>query len=138
MFVRGQGPSGTGTALPPGTSFGSWMTAGHAIGWPTADDLRYHLSTLFPPVRPRGWLEVRVLDALPGWVRDVAVLTVAAACNADASRELRGRMPDTSGLWVAAARDGLGHPVLGEAARILFTVVADHLDSVTAETRHQH
>ena len=45
-------------------------------------------------------------------------------------------MPDTSGLWVAAARHGLGHPVLGQAARILLAVVADHLGSVTAETRH--
>lgn len=116
-----------------GLPFRKWMTSGHAAGWPTIEDYRCHLSTLFPPVRPRGWLELRVLDALPDWIRDVAVLTVAAACNTDASRELRPRMPDTSGLWVAAARDALNHPVLGEAARILFAVVADHLGSVTAE-----
>ena len=33
---------------------------------PTTDDLDYHVSTLFPPVRPRGYLEVRYLDAQPG------------------------------------------------------------------------
>ena len=33
---------------------------------PTTDDLDYHLSTMFPPVRPRGYLEIRYLDAQPG------------------------------------------------------------------------
>ena len=33
--------------------------------FPDADDLEYHLTTLFPPVRPRGWLELRMIDALP-------------------------------------------------------------------------
>jgi glutamate--cysteine ligase len=137
MFINAEGSHGTSaTAVRPGLPFLQWMTGGHAAGWPTIEDYRCHLSTLFPPVRPRGWLELRVLDALPGWIRDVAVLTVAAACNADASRELSGRMPDTSGLWVAAARDALSHPVLGEAARVLFAVVADHLGSVTDEPRH--
>jgi len=32
---------------------------------PTLADLDYHLTTLFPPVRPRGYLEIRGLDALP-------------------------------------------------------------------------
>ena len=37
---------------------------------PPGSDLSYHLSTLFPPVRPRGHLEVRVIDAQPGdgWI----------------------------------------------------------------------
>ena len=136
MFVCSQGPSGTGTALPPGTSFGSWMTAGHAIGWPTADDLRYHLSTLFPPVRPRGWLELRVLDALPGWVRDVAALTVTTAGTSRAGRELRRRLPSSPQLWTAAARHGLRHPVLAAAARELFAVVLDNLGSVSDRSEH--
>jgi glutamate--cysteine ligase len=112
------------------------MADGHATGWPTVEDYRTHLSTLFPPVRPRGWLELRVLDALPARIRDVAVLTVAAACHPDASRDLRRHLPDTSGLWLTAARDGLSHPGLHMAARILIAVVAEHLDSVTGETCH--
>ena len=136
MFVCSQGPTGTGTALPPGTSFGSWMTAGHDIGWPTADDLRYHLSTLFPPVRPRGWLELRVLDALPSRVRDVAALAVATAGTSRAGRELRRRLPPAPGLWTAAARHGLRHPVLAAAARELFAVVRDNLGSVTDRSEH--
>ena len=35
-------------------------------GPPTVKDLDYHISTLFPPVRPRGHLEIRYVDAQPG------------------------------------------------------------------------
>jgi glutamate--cysteine ligase len=137
MFINTGGGRGTsGTAVRPGLPFGRWMAAGHATGWPTIEDYRYHLTTLFPPVRPRGWLELRALDALPGWIRDVAVLTVAAACTADASRELRRHQPDTRGLWLAAARDGLNQPVLAEAARTLIAIVVEHLASVTTEPAH--
>ncbi|MBN4683581.1 ergothioneine biosynthesis glutamate--cysteine ligase EgtA, partial [Pandoraea nosoerga] len=31
----------------------------------TVADLVYHLTTLFPPVRPRQWLEIRYLDSVP-------------------------------------------------------------------------
>jgi glutamate--cysteine ligase len=41
-------------------------------------DVAYHLSTLFPPVRPRRHLEVRFLDALP--TRWMAVPVVVLAC----------------------------------------------------------
>ena len=39
---------------------------------PTTDDLAYHLTTLFPQVRPRGHLEVRYVDAQPGRLVDVS------------------------------------------------------------------
>jgi glutamate--cysteine ligase len=137
MFICAAGSRGTsGRAVPPGLPFGRWMADGHPAGWPTIEDYNYHLTTLFPPVRPRGWLELRVLDALPGPIRDIAVLTVATACTTDAGRELRRRLPDTSGLWVTAARGGLSHPVLHSAARILIAVVTDHLGSVCGDTRH--
>src|SRR5712691_3046139 len=44
---------------------------------PTRDDLTYHLSTLFPPVRPQGHLELRVIDAQPGegWIVPAAVVS---------------------------------------------------------------
>src|SRR5262249_22761062 len=41
-----------------------WIASPHAP--PTTADLAHHLTTLFPPVRPRGrYLEIRYLDALP-------------------------------------------------------------------------
>ena len=41
-----------------------WIERGHPLGWPTEADLTEHLTTLFPPVRPRGYLELRSIDAL--------------------------------------------------------------------------
>lgn len=127
--------SSSGTAVRPGLSFGRWMSQGHPAGWPTIEDYHYHLSTLFPPVRPRGWLELRVLDALPDWIRDCATVTVAAACTNDAGQELAARLPDTSGLWMAAARDGLRHPTLAAASGTLFDVARTHLTAVTTDSR---
>lgn len=47
-----------------GLTFCEWIEHGHAAGWPTEADLAEHLTTLFPPVRPRGFLELRTIDAL--------------------------------------------------------------------------
>lgn len=138
MFICGKDPRGRGgIAVPPGLPFGAWMADGHDAGWPTADDLRYHLSTLFPPVRPRGWLELRALDALPGRLRDIATLTVATACTRPAARELSARLPPLPPQpWLAAARHGLRHPALRTAARRLFAVVHENLGGVTSRGEH--
>lgn len=45
-------------------TFCEWIERGHPLGWPTEADLVEHLTTLFPPVRPRGYLELRSIDAL--------------------------------------------------------------------------
>ena len=49
---------------------------GIAGRWPMLEDLEYHCTTLFPPVRPRGWLEVRWLDCLPAGIAEVASAAV--------------------------------------------------------------
>ena len=72
-------PGGDWSA-PPGVTFRDWIDCGtFAVpgrDGPTVDDLAYHLTTLFPPVRARGHLEVRYIDAQPGdwWRVPVAVL----------------------------------------------------------------
>ncbi len=59
-------------------SFRAWMASGHELGYPTTSDFAYHLTTLFPPVRPRGHFEIRYIDALPEpWWR-VAIAVVAS------------------------------------------------------------
>lgn len=135
MFVPGNTP-GEGIAIAPGLPFAAWVTSGHACGWPTIEDFRYHLTTLFPPVRPRGWLEVRILDALPEWIREVAVLAAVTACSTAAAHALLERLPDTRALWLTAIRDGLHDPTLAAAAATLFDVVARELPAVTAEADH--
>jgi len=79
MVVRRS--AGVAWTAPPGVTFREWITTGALdpaeVRAPTLDDLAYHLTTLFPPVRPRGHFELRVLDALPGdlWRGPTALVT---------------------------------------------------------------
>src|SRR5262249_34675172 len=41
-----------------------WGHDGHSLGWPAEEDVYEPLTPLFPPVRPRGWFELRTIDAL--------------------------------------------------------------------------
>jgi glutamate--cysteine ligase len=98
--------------------FRAWLRGASPIDRrPTLDDLDYHLTTLFPPVRPRGWLEFRYLDALPDpWWR-VAATVVAALLLDDSAKAAAFRATEgTEDLWLAAARWGLEHPALASAA----------------------
>jgi glutamate--cysteine ligase len=105
------------------------MTQGHALGWPTLDDLAYHTTTLFPPVRPRGWLELRMIDALPEeWWPVAVAITVAllddpaaAACATAATAPVRDR-------WATASRYALHDPALADAARWCFDAALGALE----------
>ena len=75
---RGEGQS---WSAPPGLTFRDWLRGrGCEERPPTQADLAYHLSTLFPPVRPQGHLEVRFIDAQPGdgWIVPAAVVSALA------------------------------------------------------------
>ncbi|MEV6597284.1 ergothioneine biosynthesis glutamate--cysteine ligase EgtA [Actinoplanes sp. NPDC051346] len=113
---------------PDGVTFADWI-GGALHRPPTVDDLDYHLSTLFPPVRPRGYLEVRYLDAQPGreWIAPVAVLCALLADDAvaDQARDLAG---PAAGRWREAARDGLADPVTGACAANLLDLACRGLD----------
>jgi glutamate--cysteine ligase len=97
-------------------TFADWI-AGAIRPAPTVDDLDYHLGTLFPPVRPRGYVEVRFLDAQPPdeWIAPVAVLAslLADATTTEAATELA---EPVAGAWSTAARRGLADPALRGAA----------------------
>jgi glutamate--cysteine ligase len=115
---------------PPGVTFADWV-AGRITPPPTVDDLDYHLGTLFPPVRPRGYLEIRYLDAQPPgeWFAPVAVVAALLADDATAgiARELARPV---AGAWTAAAREGLTDPALRTAARRLADLACRSLDRV--------
>ena len=55
-------------------TFADWVRSSDP---PTEADLAEHLTTLFPPVRPRGWFEVRYLDSQPiaWWPVPIVVLS---------------------------------------------------------------
>lgn len=118
-----------GAALP----FSRWIAEGHELGHPTVDDLDYHLTTLFPPVRPRGWLELRMIDALPDpWWQVAVAVSAALLDDGEAADRVAMVSSTTSGLWRHAARHGLGHPALAAAARTCFLAAMDALPRLGA------
>ena len=86
---------------------------------PTVADLDYHVSTLFPPVRPRGHLEVRYVDAQPGPAVGAARRRAGgAAVRPGRDRRVRDRPArPRRGRWVSAARHGLADRVLAPSGR---------------------
>jgi glutamate--cysteine ligase len=118
------------TRLP----FGDWIDSGHELGFPTLEDLEYHLTTLFPPVRPRGWLELRMLDAVPSpwWCAAVAVSAVLVGDSRLMARVASALAP-TRGRWSAAARHGLADPTFAAAARVCFDVALEALPAAGAD-----
>jgi glutamate--cysteine ligase len=112
---------------PPGSTLRDW--AGGALPEPlTVGDLDYHLSTLFPPVRPRGYLEVRYLDAQPGadWVVPFAMLAALFGDHATTEAALEIAAP-VAGCWVPAYRFGLRYPALRRSAARLVELAAGRL-----------
>ena len=111
---------------PTGLTFRDWVR-GAAGPPPTADDLTYHMSTLFPPVRPRGHLELRVIDAQPGdgWIVPTAVVSAllddpVAAQAAMAAVEPLQKQGRPGELLLRAARHGQDDPPLATASRECF------------------
>lgn len=98
-------------------SFAAWIRDGHELGWPTQTDLTYHLSTLFPPVRPRGRFELRMIDALPDDCWPVAVAVATALVDDPIAAEIADALaPSVFDRWAEAARDGLSDARLRAAA----------------------
>jgi glutamate--cysteine ligase len=121
---------------PPDATFADWL-AGDLDGLvdrrPDWDDLDYHLTTLFPPVRAAGHLEVRYIDAQPGdtWsvpINAVAALTSSPAVLAEAVTLVSG----TEARWADAARDGLGDSEIRTAAVELLELAESHAPTLDA------
>jgi glutamate--cysteine ligase len=103
--------------MPHRLSFSDWIRAGHPFGPATADDLDYHLTTLFPPVRPRRWMELRYLDALPDpWWRVAAAVVTALLDDRAAGHEAEAACAPVADRWCEAARLGLADPAIQLAA----------------------
>jgi glutamate--cysteine ligase len=139
-------PGARSWAAPPGMTFREWLPDGNGNGGngggsgrdgggngngganapgPTVEDLEYHLSTLFPPVRPRGHLELRMIDAQPGdgWIVPVAVASAllddprASEAVMAAAEPLWSAWPDP---WLRAARYGPADPWISQVSRECF------------------
>ncbi|MGZ4636782.1 ergothioneine biosynthesis glutamate--cysteine ligase EgtA [Oryzihumus sp.] len=123
---REQGP----WAAPVGVRFADWVADPSPVGRPpTTRDLDYHLSTLFPPVRPHGYLEVRYLDAQPGrgWMTPVALLTALLSRPETVGRVLEAT-EETADRWLSAARVGVADPGLARSATAVVELGVSALD----------
>jgi glutamate--cysteine ligase len=129
-------------SAPAGLTFRDWLRGGGAgLASPTWADLDYHLTTLFPPVRARGHLELRAVDAQPGDGWRVVVALVAAliddpdarAAATAAATEAAGALGADAHGWLSpamrvAARDAMTDPVLRRAG---MTFVATAVGALT-------
>ncbi len=116
----------------PGMTFAEWVDGASGHAPPTYDDLAYHLTTLFPPVRPHGWLELRTLDALPDehWPVAVAVASTLVE-NAQAADRARAALDELGPVdSTTVARDALADPRLQRAAVNCFEAVLDALPRI--------
>jgi glutamate--cysteine ligase len=118
-------PREDGEELPFRLPFGDWMRRNGTR--PDSDDLTHHLTTLFPPVRPHGYVEVRYLDALPERWMPVPVVLLAALLY---DRQARGEALETLTLpsrslgesWQSAPKLGLADRLLQCTAHDLFDI----------------
>ncbi|KDN19506.1 glutamate-cysteine ligase family protein [Amycolatopsis rifamycinica] len=108
---------------PEGLTFADWIDgrgAAALLPRPTVADLDYHLTTMFTPVRPQGYLEIRYLDAQPPdeWLTPVALVSalLARPATVDKVREICAPVADR---WTTAARRGLADPELAAVAAAL-------------------
>ena len=114
--------------VPGGVTFAEWI-GGALPSPPTTDDLDYHLTTIFPPVRPRGYFEVRYLDTQggDGWMLPAAALFALFADESTVDEVVELAAP-AAGRWVDAARCGLQDPVLARTAADVLALAARRLD----------
>ncbi len=107
--------------------FADWADGRVLLGGRRAgiEDLDYHLTTLFPPVRPRGWLEIRYLDSVDDALWPAIVFTLATLLDDPAAADGAAEaVQPVATAWDAAARTGLADPRLHRAAGRCLELVA--------------
>jgi len=110
--------------------FADWADGRVLLGdrRPTVADLEYHLTTLFPPVRPRQWLEIRYLDSVPDAFWPAVVFTLVALLDDPAAADIAAEAVEpVATAWDTAARVGLRDRRLYAAANRCMAVAAENV-----------
>jgi glutamate--cysteine ligase len=109
-------------------TFGDWVEDGIGGHHPTLDDLVYHCTTLFPPVRPRGWLELRWLDSLPAGLAEIAAAAVSVLLiDVEAGDRAAEACEGVATEWSEAALHGPRDPSLAKAGAVSLRAASDAL-----------
>jgi glutamate--cysteine ligase len=102
---------------------------------PTHADLDYHLTTLFPPVRPRRWLEIRYLDSVPDAVWPAMAFTLVTLLDDPAAADIAAEATESvATAWDRAAQIGLGDRRLADAAVRCVRVAAERAPAELEES----
>ncbi|MEZ0341639.1 ergothioneine biosynthesis glutamate--cysteine ligase EgtA [Mycobacterium sp. pV006] len=102
---------------------------------PTVADLDYHLTTLFPPVRPRGFLEIRYLDSVPDALWPALAFTVTALLDDPVAAQVAAEATEpVATAWDLAAQAGLADPGLHRAARLCVDAAAQRAPAALQES----
>jgi glutamate--cysteine ligase len=123
-------PDGTAVPVMHYLPFADWADGRELLGGrrPTPYDLEYHLTTLFPPVRPRQWLEIRYLDSVPDAVWPAVVFTLVTLLDDPVAADIAAEAVEpVATAWDVAARVGLSDPRLYAAASRCVAAAADRV-----------
>ena len=119
-------------AAPPGLTFRDWTQGAWrnhpGLSQPTLGDLDYHLTTLFPPVRARGALELRYLDAqsVDHW-RVMAAVVAALIDDPGVADAVHSAVASVQDRWEDAARYGLADDDLAKSAITCMAIARESL-----------
>jgi len=133
IVVRGDGDEAQ--PVRASVSFGRWAAGRVRLfgRQPTAADLDMHLTTLFPPVRLRGFLELRYMDVTaPRWWPAIAAVAATLMDDSQAADLAMEATERTAGRWAEAARDGLHDDVLADSARRCLAIAASRVPAELA------
>jgi glutamate--cysteine ligase len=128
LFVSTGGEDVVAVARP--VPFSAWASGRVRLAdrLPTHTDLATHLTTLFPPVRPRGYLELRFLDvSAPRWWPAIAAVTTTLLDDPVAADAAAEATEETAGRWHDAARLGLRDKAIAESARRCLAVAVERV-----------
>ncbi|MCV7303471.1 ergothioneine biosynthesis glutamate--cysteine ligase EgtA [Mycobacterium barrassiae] len=120
--------------------FADWADGRVMLGnrRPTAADLDYHLTTLFPPVRPRRWLEIRYLDSVPDAVWPAIAFTLVTLLDDPIAADIAAEATESvATAWDRAAQIGLGDRRLADAATRCVTATAERAPAELEESMRQ-
>ncbi|EKF21969.1 glutamate-cysteine ligase 2 family protein [Mycolicibacterium hassiacum DSM 44199] len=135
MLVRGA--SGTAEPVTTRVPLADWADGRVPLGdrRPTENDLDYHLTTLFPPVRPRRWLEIRYLDSVPDPLWPALAFTLVTLLDDPAAADIAAEATEpVATAWDRAARVGLTDRRLHASALRCVTAAAERAPAELAES----
>ncbi|MBO0681050.1 ergothioneine biosynthesis glutamate--cysteine ligase EgtA [Mycolicibacterium sp. S2-37] len=117
--------------------FADWADGRAVLGGrrPSSRDLDYHLTTLFPPVRPRGFLEIRYLDSVSDALWPAIAFTLVTLLDDPVAADIAAEATEpVATAWDRAARVGLGDRHLHTAAVRCVAAAAERAPAALTES----